>query len=70
MEALQEQQRQAEELKLAEEEQRRIQLETRGKEIEEEKRMMNELKQTQEEVGGLIERKIYLRFSFGPVHVI
>ena len=63
METLQEQQRQAEELKLAEEEKRRIQLEMRGKEIEEEKRMINELKQKQEEVG-LRQRKSHHRFSF------
>ena len=69
MEALQEQQRQAEELKLAEEEKRRIQLEMRGKEIEEEKRMINELKQKQEEVGLIRvgQRKSRHRFSFGPV---
>ena len=56
MEALQEQQRQAEELKLAEEEKRRLQLERRKKEIEEEKKLIEELKQEQEEVIKLISR--------------
>lgn len=50
VETLQEQQRQAEELKLAEEEKRRLQLERRKKEIEEEKRLIEEVKQEQEEV--------------------
>lgn len=53
VEILQEQQRQAEELKLAEEEKRRLQLERRRTEIEEEKKLIEELKQEQEEVGGL-----------------
>ena len=67
METLQEQQRQAEELKLAEEEKRRIQLEMRGKEIEEEKRMINELKQKQEEVGLRTKEKPSSLFFLGPV---
>lgn len=50
VEALQEQQRQAEELKMAEEENRRLQLEKRKVEIEEEKKLIEELRQEQEEV--------------------
>ena len=50
VEALQEQHRQAEEMKLAEEEKRRLHLERRKNEIEEEKRLIEELKQEQEEV--------------------
>ncbi len=61
MEALQEQQRQAEELKLAEEEKRRLQLERRKKEIEEEKKLIEELKQEQEEVIKLISRGSVLK---------
>ena len=54
VEALQEQQRQAEELKMAEEEKRRIHLERRKQEIEEEKRLIDELKQEQEEVYSVL----------------